>query len=75
VANTKRSEHSVPSAGEDSTKPTGHYKAFGKDGELIWEQKSFEVGVDHVPAGISMGMVAMTITGPKGKVLRSWSRG
>lgn len=49
----------------------GHYRAYGTNGVVIWEQKVFAVGVDMVPYGVSQGMKAMTITADK-KIVRKW---
>lgn len=49
----------------------GHYKAYGSDCEVIWEQKEFTVGVDSIPPGLSDAMRAMQITNGK-TVVRRW---
>ncbi|HUW00780.1 MAG TPA: hypothetical protein VMW08_00375 [Acidimicrobiales bacterium] len=50
----------------------GLYRAFDRWGNVIWECPGFVAGRSKVPAGFSVVMAAMTITGPRGKVLRKW---
>lgn len=48
----------------------GAFKAFGRDGSVLWEKDDFVQGVDLVPPGVSVGMVASTLTDAKGEVRR-----
>lgn len=70
---TRRAEHSVPTPESDQAKPVGSYRAFDCNGTLLWEKKTFVLGVDKAPPGVSAAMASMTITGKGGKVLRKWN--
>lgn len=61
----------VPKETPDAiTRKKGHYKAYGHDGTVMWEQKDFVIGVDQIPSGLADGMKACTVTDGKTLVHR-----
>lgn len=72
-----RSEAPMKSSDVALNRMTGEFKAYGPDGSVLWEKKEFTQGVDLVPAGVSVCMVASTLTDAKGEVRRwdPWKNG
>lgn len=63
---------SIGKSVEVSERKKGHYRAYGTDGKILWEQKEFTIGVDSIPLGLSDGMKAMTIRNGK-TVIAKWN--
>lgn len=48
----------------------GHYRAYGKDGTVLWEKTDFTIGEDQIPVGLSITMGACTIKVGKEEIFR-----
>lgn len=53
-----------------TTSKTGHYKAYDRDGKVIWEDKAFEIGKTQVSSGLSIVMRAAQIMDGKEELHR-----
>lgn len=60
------------SGGAASDRPKGHYRAYSKEGKLIWEDPEFIVGSSQIPWGLSISMGAAEITDAKGHRVHTW---
>lgn len=50
----------------------GLYRAYDKQGTVVWECEDFEPGKSKVPFGISFAMAASQIVDAKGEVIHRW---
>lgn len=54
----------------DTTSKTGHYKAYDRQGTIIWEDKEFVIGKSQVSSGLSIVMRAAQIMNGKEELHR-----
>lgn len=63
----------TPKSSNARSEKIGTYVAYDANGKEFWRKENFEVHVDQVPVGVSIGMRAGRVITANGEILSTWN--